>query len=85
MSPNCLGYCPPSCSCICTDCNAPPRTYPYQVTLIREFCQGPNCLGYCLPSGCFEPKKHATMEDCAKAELSEEVRWCVRRERGPRS
>ncbi len=44
-----------------------------QVTLVREYCQGPNVIGYSLPSGCFEPHKHKAIEDCARAELSEEV------------
>ena len=44
-----------------------------QVTLVREFCQGISELAYCLPTGAFDPKKHSTYEDCAKAELSEEA------------
>jgi hypothetical protein len=44
-----------------------------EVTLVREFCQGISGLAYCLPTGAFDPKKHSTYEDCAKAELSEEA------------
>eukprot|EP00983_Pelagomonas_calceolata_P091741 1157584-Pelagomonas_calceolata.AAC.8 len=45
-----------------------------QVTMIREFCQGPNAVCYNLPTGGFDPAKHTSIEDCARAELSEEVR-----------
>ncbi|KAG1665097.1 hypothetical protein FOA52_007788 [Chlamydomonas sp. UWO 241] len=46
---------------------------PAQVTLISEYCQGPNAMGYCLPSGQYDPKKHASIEDAARWELSEEA------------
>jgi len=39
----------------------------------RTARQGPNCLMYCLPTGGFDRRKHSGLEDCAKAELSEEV------------
>lgn len=58
---------------------------PVQVTLIREYCQGPNCMGYAIPGGCFDEKKHATFVDCAKAELSEEVRCGCREVGGVRN
>jgi ADP-ribose pyrophosphatase YjhB (NUDIX family) len=45
----------------------------FQITLIREYCQGPNTLAYNLPTGGFEPSKHKSIEECAAAELSEEV------------
>eukprot|EP00200_Dunaliella_tertiolecta_P006050 CAMPEP_0202358498 /NCGR_PEP_ID=MMETSP1126-20121109/12143_1 /ASSEMBLY_ACC=CAM_ASM_000457 /TAXON_ID=3047 /ORGANISM="Dunaliella tertiolecta, Strain CCMP1320" /LENGTH=201 /DNA_ID=CAMNT_0048951675 /DNA_START=186 /DNA_END=791 /DNA_ORIENTATION=- len=44
-----------------------------QVTMIREFCQGPNAVCYNLPTGGFDPAKHTSIEDCARAELSEEA------------
>lgn len=40
---------------------------------MREYAQGPNELVFCLPTGSFDPKKHKDLEDCAKAELSEEA------------
>ncbi|KAI8466591.1 MAG: hypothetical protein J3K34DRAFT_433131 [Monoraphidium minutum] len=43
------------------------------VTVIREYAQGPNALMYCLPTGGFSPKKHADLQACARAELSEEA------------
>ena len=46
---------------------------PAQVTVLREYAQGPNRLAYSLPAGAFDPRKHATTEECARAELSEEV------------
>lgn len=45
----------------------------HEVTLIREYCQGPNKMAYGLPAGGFNPKGDGSMEDCARAELSEEV------------
>jgi hypothetical protein len=44
-----------------------------QVTLLREYAQGVNQLVYCLPTGAYDPRKHSTLLDCAKAELSEEA------------
>lgn len=44
-----------------------------QVTLLREYAQGVNQLQYCLPTGAYDPRKHSTILDCAKAELSEEA------------
>lgn len=44
-----------------------------QVTIIREYSQGVNSLVYCLPTGGFDPHKHASLEACARAELSEEA------------
>jgi hypothetical protein len=35
---------------------------------------------YCLPTGGFDPRKHADVEACAKAELSEEVRGRMQEE-----
>jgi hypothetical protein len=43
------------------------------VTVIREYAQGPNALMYCLPTGAYDPRKHANLEACARAELSEEA------------
>ncbi|GAX81409.1 hypothetical protein CEUSTIGMA_g8839.t1 [Chlamydomonas eustigma] len=43
------------------------------VTLVHEYCQGPNTMGYSAPAGCYEPHKHANLEECARAELSEEA------------
>ena len=45
-----------------------------QVTLLREYCQGPNEMMYVLPTGGYDARKHSTLQDCAAAELSEEVR-----------
>lgn len=44
-----------------------------KVTLIREYCQGPDAVCYNLPTGGFDSAKHSSIEDCARAELSEEV------------
>ncbi len=52
----------------------PSCSAPAQVTLLREYAQGVNQLAYSLPAGAFDPRKHATAEDCARGELSEEVR-----------
>ncbi|KAL4457906.1 hypothetical protein ABPG75_012771 [Micractinium tetrahymenae] len=43
------------------------------VTLIREYAQGLNQLVWCLPTGGYDPRKHASYEACARAELSEEA------------
>ena len=40
---------------------------------MKEYCWGPDAVLYSLPTGGFDPQKHETYEDCAKAELSEEV------------
>lgn len=45
-----------------------------EITMIREYAQGPNEMVYGLPAGAFHSGKHATAEECARAELSEEVR-----------
>ena len=45
-----------------------------QVTLLREYCQGPNEMMYVLPTGGYDSRKHSTLQKCAAAELSEEVR-----------
>jgi len=42
------------------------------VTLVREFAQGPNALVWSLPAGGVDPARHASLEDTAAAELSEE-------------
>lgn len=44
-----------------------------EITMIREYAQGPNEMVYGLPAGAFHSGKHATAEECARAELSEEV------------
>lgn len=44
-----------------------------EVTLIKEYAQGPNQMVYGLPAGSFHVGKHESLEDCARAELSEEV------------
>ena len=44
-----------------------------QVTILKEYCWGPDAVLYSLPTGSFDPNKHQTYEDCAYAELSEEV------------
>lgn len=52
----------------------PPSLKHTQVTLVREYAQGPHSVMFSLPCGAFDPEKHDTIEDCARAELSEEVR-----------
>lgn len=47
-----------------------------EVTVIREYGQGVNALMYCLPTGGFDPVRHASLEECARAELSEEAHLC---------
>lgn len=47
--------------------------YWLQVTMIREYCQGPDAVCYNLPTGGFDGSKHKSIEDCVRAELSEEV------------
>jgi hypothetical protein len=42
-------------------------------TLIQEYCQGTNELLYTFASGGFDYGKHKTLEDCIRAEMSEEV------------
>ncbi|KAI8812132.1 hypothetical protein BJ742DRAFT_794921 [Cladochytrium replicatum] len=42
-------------------------------TLIIEYCQGPNQMKYCFPAGAVDRKKHTSVEDAARAELSEEA------------
>ncbi|KAK3267734.1 hypothetical protein CYMTET_23728 [Cymbomonas tetramitiformis] len=44
-----------------------------RVTLIREYCQAMNGMSYVLPTGGFDMAKHASMAECAAAELSEEA------------
>ena len=46
---------------------------PLQVTLVKEYCQGPNAVCYNLPTGGLDPTKHSSVEQCARAELSEEA------------
>lgn len=41
---------------------------------LRRTLQGPNQLVWCLPTGGYDPRKHASYETCARAELSEEAR-----------
>ncbi|KAI8835304.1 hypothetical protein BC829DRAFT_63446 [Chytridium lagenaria] len=43
-------------------------------TLILEYMQGINGVRYTFPAGGFDPRKHATREDTARDELSEEAR-----------
>ena len=43
------------------------------VTVIKEYCQGLNDVLYSLPAGAFDPRKHGTDVDCARAELNEEA------------
>ncbi|EFN58472.1 hypothetical protein CHLNCDRAFT_140491 [Chlorella variabilis] len=43
------------------------------VTLVREYAQGLNSMVWCLPTGAYDPRKHASYEACARAELSEEA------------
>jgi len=45
-----------------------------EVTLVREWAQGPNRWVFGLPTGCFDRQRHASLEACARAELSEEAR-----------
>lgn len=44
-----------------------------QVTLLREYAQGTNEMVYGFPAGAFDPRKHSSYEECARAELSEEA------------
>ena len=49
------------------------------VTLLREFAQAApphGAFALTLPCGGFDPKKHASVLDAAKAELSEEAQLC---------
>lgn len=57
---------------LCPGCN---QWCDYQVTLVREHCQGPNAMLYTLPTGGFDPRKSPTFLAAAQAELSEEVCW----------
>lgn len=43
-------------------------------TLIREYSPGRNAEQLSLVAGMFEPSKHSTLEEAARAELSEEAR-----------
>lgn len=47
------------------------------MTLLREYSQGVNEMTYVLPTGAFDPRRHASPEAAARAELSEEVRLRV--------
>ncbi len=42
--------------------------------LLYEYSQGPNAMCHTLVAGGFDPKKHASILDTAKQELSEEAR-----------
>ena len=42
------------------------------VTMIREYAQGPNHFVWSFPAGGVDPRRHATLEATALAELSEE-------------
>ena len=44
-----------------------------QVTILREHAQGLNSMLFVLPTGGWDPRKHASHLEAAKAELSEEV------------
>jgi hypothetical protein len=44
------------------------------VTMLREYCPGPHRLMLGFPAGFVEDEKHASVEDAARAELSEEAR-----------
>ena len=44
-----------------------------EMIVLREFAQGNASMCYCFPTGAFDPRKHTTLLDCAKAELSEEA------------
>lgn len=48
----------------------PPAHLPHNCSVL----QGPNQLVWCLPTGGYDPRKHASYEACARAELSEEAR-----------
>lgn len=43
------------------------------VTLVREYAQGPHAVVWSLPAGGVDPAKHSSLEDAARAELSEEA------------
>ncbi|CEF97117.1 NUDIX hydrolase domain-like [Ostreococcus tauri] len=45
-----------------------------EFTVVREYAQGSNAECVVLPSGCYEPGKHATMEEVAVDELRQESR-----------
>eukprot|EP00871_Galdieria_phlegrea_P003493 jgi/Galph1/4144/GphlegSOOS_G2826.1 len=49
------------------------------VTLLKEYHPGSNNLLYCFPAGLFDPKKHQTILDTAKAELNEEDKYARNR------
>jgi hypothetical protein len=42
-------------------------------TVLLEYCQGVNEALYTFASGAFEPNKHSSIDDCVRAELSEEM------------
>lgn len=44
-----------------------------QVTICKEFAQGVVAMMYTLPAGGYDPRKHATLAECAAAEMNEEV------------
>ena len=60
-------------SCILTSCHFSRNLFVWQVTILREFCQGPNEMMYSLPAGSFDARRHSTFVECARAELWEEV------------
>ena len=52
----------------CTSSNHAPRAGP-----TSRCRQGLNSMVWCLPTGAYDPRKHASYEACARAELSEEA------------
>lgn len=50
----------------------------YQVTVLKEYCQGLHCIMYTLPAGTYDPEKHLSTAQCARHELSEEVLNAIR-------
>lgn len=48
-----------------------------QVTVCKEFAQGVVAMMFTLPAGGFDPARHATLAECAAAEMNEEVRASI--------
>ncbi|GJQ12995.1 hypothetical protein GpartN1_g4786.t1 [Galdieria partita] len=48
------------------------------VTLVKEYHPGDNSFLYGFPGGLFDPKKHTSIVDTAKAELNEEAHWVAK-------
>ena len=44
-----------------------------QVRIIKEYCQGPDMHLYNLVSGAYDSKKHSSLLEAARSELSEEA------------